>query len=124
MAGPTPDPSLQLGCAIHNPSLYYVVDWLEPETQSEPTQRNITLCYESRAAVRSLEGFHVVRRAPGVLPLAGRHRARAVLRANDRAHRHPRWIRHGGKLQRIGASWEYSACVIGTSQNVTFRARF
>jgi hypothetical protein len=81
------------------------------EKRTEPTQENITLCYESLASTPALQCFHVVRRAPGVLPLAGRYRARAVLRANDRAPTGTRaGFHHGGKLQRIGASWEYSAC--------------
>ncbi len=65
----------------------------------EPTQRNITLCYESLASTPALQCFHVVSRAPGVLPLAGRYRARAVLRANDRAPTGTRaGFRHGGKV--------------------------
>jgi hypothetical protein len=91
--------SLQVGCAIHNPSLYYLATLAAREKRTEPTQENITLCYESSAAMRSVQGFHVVRRAPGVLPLAGRHRARAVLRANDSAPTGTRaGFRHGLKM--------------------------
>ncbi len=65
-------PPLLLGFAIHNPSLYYLAALAAPEKRTEPTQENITLCYESRVMFPALQGFHVVRRAPGVLPLAGR----------------------------------------------------
>jgi hypothetical protein len=54
------------------------------EKRTEPTQENITLCYESRVTFPALQGFHVVRRAPGVLPLADRYRARAVPRKRPR----------------------------------------
>jgi hypothetical protein len=97
-------PPLLLGCAIHNPSLYYLATLAVREKRTEPTQENITLCYESRASTPALQGFHVVIRAPGVLPLAGRHRARAVPRKRPARHRHPRfcWYCHSvGKAERL-----------------------
>jgi hypothetical protein len=118
-------PPLLLGCAIHNPSLYYLATLAMREKRSEPTQENITLCYESRVTFPALQGFHVVIRAPGVLPLAGRYRARAVLRANDRAPTGTRafplfpviWI------WLFRARREYSACHLSKRQRLQIRKR-